>query len=150
MNYNYPYYNPYQTQVNPAILQQQARLQQQIDQMYPQCQPQVQQSAGINGRVIDSIDTVMANEVPMTGETALFPTRDMQTIYTKQWQSDGTIKTFKYVLSNDTQNVIPTDTKQASRLSDELTEGIMKRLDTIEQKLDGLIPKTAKKESVKQ
>lgn len=153
MAYN-QFYNPYQ-QVNPAMLQQQQiRLQQQIDQMYPQYQqqqmPQMQQSGAINGRVVDSIDSVMANEVPMTGEVALFPTRDMQSIYAKQWQSDGTIKTVRYALINDMENMSSDNKEQAQSLSDSLTEGIMERLNSIEQKIDSIGKKTtikSKKES---
>lgn len=105
----------------------------------------------MNGRLIDNIDSVSANEVSMTG-ISVFPKNDMSEVYIKSWNNDGTIKTLRFMPYNAPQNksmdILSTDTLDVSRnASDEVTEGIMKRLDTIESKLDAFLkPTKAKKE----
>lgn len=155
MAYN-QFYNPYPQQMNPTLMNQQMRLQQ-MEQMYPQyAQPQIQmpqqamqmpqQPSVLNGRVIDNIESVMASEVSMDGSISIFPMKDMQSIYAKQWQADGTIKTIKYTVCVDTNNESSNEKEQAYRLSDEFTGNIMKRFDELEEKIDGLTKKPAKKE----
>lgn len=74
MNQNYPYMNPYN--FNP------------YQQRYV---PPVQ--TGIAGKIVQSVEQVVANDVPMDGSIAVFPKQDLSEIYAKQWGADGTIKT---------------------------------------------------------
>lgn len=52
-----------------------------------------QQIIGINGRVVQAVENINANEVPMDGSMAFFPKQDMSEIYVKGWNADGTIRT---------------------------------------------------------
>lgn len=92
----------------------------------------------IPGRIVNSISEVTPNEVPMDGSVGVFITKDMSEVYTKAWNSDGTIQTIRYV-----PNTIPDEPKQ------DLTEMILARLDTIEDlinKKQSVPNKTSNKE----
>lgn len=55
-----------------------------------------QQIAGINGRIVQTVENINANEVPMDGSMAFFPKQDMSEIYVKGWNANGTINTIVY------------------------------------------------------
>lgn len=70
MNNNYmPMQNPYADRMN-FLQNYQQSLQQQPMQMNQQLMPQ--QIAGINGRVVQAVENINANEVPMDG-SGVFP-----------------------------------------------------------------------------
>lgn len=50
------------------------------------------------GRYVEGLDEVKPNEVPMDGQLALFPTKDLSVIYLKSWSGDGRILNFRYIL----------------------------------------------------
>ena len=50
----------------------------------------------IPGRIVQSIDEVTPNEIPMDGNIGVFVKEDLSIIYIKRWTKDGTIKTFEY------------------------------------------------------
>ena len=69
----------------------------------PQMQRQTQQMPlGLNGKMVDVVDQITANDVPMDGSVAIFPKKDMSEIYLKSWTPNGTIATvvFKPVLED--------------------------------------------------
>lgn len=84
--------NPYMDRMN-FLQNYQQSLQQpiQINQ-----QPMPQQIAGINGRIVQTVENINANEVPMDGSMAFFPKQDMSEIYVKGWNANGTINTIVY------------------------------------------------------
>lgn len=68
-----------------------------------QMQRQTQQMPlGLNGKMVDVVDQITANDVPMDGSVAIFPKKDMSEIYLKSWTPNGTIATvvFKPVLED--------------------------------------------------
>lgn len=142
MAYQPSFYNPTYI-MNPAVANQQQRFQQQVvdQQMYqPYQQPMMQQqvqpvSVGLNGRIIDDVSTVGPNEVSMDGSVSLFPKRDMSEIYAKQWQSDGTIKTVRFVPFIDETSNSTSNTEKAKNGANEV---IIARLDELGEKIDGL------------
>ena len=88
-------YNQFQNGYNPTF-QNQPRVPQ-TDLQYPQYyQQQLQSQLTLNGRMINSIEEVTANEVRMDGSISVFPKNDMSEIYLKSWNADGTIKTVAY------------------------------------------------------
>ena len=115
----YPQMNNYGQQYNPQqpYMDRLAGLQQyQQTLQQPQMQMQTQQMPiGLNGKVVDSVDRITANDVPMDGSVAIFPKKDMSEIYLKSWTPNGTIATvvFKPVLEEQQSNSIssPTDMK---------------------------------------
>lgn len=144
MNNNYmPMQNPYADRMN-FLQNYQQSLQQQPMQMNQQ--PMPQQIAGINGRIVQAVENINANEVPMDGSMAFFPKQDMSEIYVKGWNADGTINTIVYKpytapKDNQTVNSMVNTENAKFTLSDESTEVFMKRFDDIEKRLDEFISK---------
>lgn len=92
----YPPYNPYQQQI--------ANNQQMINQLSQgQYQPQAPtpQVQGLNGKFVDSIESVKATDVMMDGSIMFFPSTDGKAIYTKQLQADGTSRVLTYTATNE-------------------------------------------------
>lgn len=148
MNNNYmPMQNPYADRMN-FLQNYQQSLQ----------QPMPQQTTGINGRVVQAVENINANEVPMDGSMAFFPKQDLSEIYVKGWNADGTIRTltFKPIL-NDKADILSADTdKLEFDLSEKATEGIMAKLNELSEKIEQLslgaqrkTPRTQNKESEK-
>ena len=104
-----PYQNPnyYQNYMQP---QQQFYNHAAALQQYQQPSYMQQAAQRINGRVVQSADMITANDVPMDGSVAFFPTQDLSEIYAKSWDANGKIVTrlFKPVSdsypSNQTQD----------------------------------------------
>ena len=138
--------NPYMDRMNFLQSYQQS-LQQQPMQMNQQ--PMSQQIAGINGRIVQAVENINANEVPMDGSMAFFPKQDMSEIYVKGWNADGTIRTltFKPVL-NDKTDILSGDTEKLEfDLSEKATEGIMAKLNELSEKIEQLSLGTQRKTS---
>ena len=82
--------------VNSYIPYMQPRFQQPEVQV-PQQPPQAQQMpGGLNGMVVQTIENVTADCVPMDGSAAFFPKQDLSEIYVKSWCADGTIRTLVF------------------------------------------------------
>lgn len=90
-------YNPYSyPQMNPQP--QMGRVEQpyqgyQPYTPYTQQQPKIQ---GLQGKLVDSLDTVKAMDIPLDGSVSYFALTDGSAIVTKQLQADGTSKTVVY------------------------------------------------------
>ena len=136
-----PQYQSYQPAYNP--MQNIQRFQQ------PQQPDQIQQ--GIFGKVVQSQDSIVANDVPMNGSVAFFPKSDLSEIYAKQWSADGTISTM--VFKPDKKEEAVNSTMDAEKLkiglSDEATEIFNKHFDTLFSKMEELEKKIDEKSSTK-
>ena len=89
--------------------------------------PYVQQSSrfqSIPGRLVNNLDEITPQEVPMDGSVSLFPQADYSAIYAKTWTKDGTIATVKFIPEQ------PQMEPQKSPLEE--------RLDRIDQRFDKL------------
>lgn len=82
-------YNPYNPYYN--YNQQLQQMQKQNQQMY-----KPQNSIGLQGKVVDSLDVVKATDIPYDGSVSYFPLTDGTAIITKQLQQDGTSKVVIY------------------------------------------------------
>lgn len=93
---NNPYQN-YQPMQNPYMAQM-GQLQQYQQSLQPQVQqPQQQtQQIGLNCRVIDDFNAIVANDVPMDGNGAVFMKRDASEVQWRNWAANGTIQTTVY------------------------------------------------------
>ena len=136
-----PQYQQYQQAYNP--MQNIQRFQQ------PQQPEQMQQ--GIFGKVVQSQDSIVANDVPMNGSVAFFPKSDLSEIYAKQWSADGTISTMVFKpIQNDNPNKLSQDTEKLKiGLSDEATEIFNKHFDTLFSKMEELEKKIDEKSLTK-
>lgn len=114
-----PYMNPYYFQNNPAFQQQpmynpMAPYQERLNQMQAQYnqQPMAQQNQtmGLNGEIVDSIDVVKAKNVDMSGQPTFYPKSDLSEVYVKRLMADGTsqIVTYKAVQPEESN---PVETK---------------------------------------
>lgn len=116
----YTPYNPWTTRPQSQIQPMPVEQPQQV--MQPQVKP-------LTGKVVQTLEAITANDVPMDGSVAFFPKQDLSEIYIKSWNADGTIRTmtFKPV----TENVDIT----SGAKTEENINGIMERFDSIENKL---------------
>lgn len=102
-----------------------------------------QQIAGINGRVVQTVENINANEVPMDGSMAFFPKQDMSEIYVKGWNADGTIKTIVYKpytapKDNQTVNSMSNAENAKFTLSDESTQLFLNKFEELSEKIGQL------------
>lgn len=145
--------NPYQMpQVNSYVPQyQQAYNPMQNIQRFQQQQQPEQMQQGIFGKVVQSQDSIVANDVPMNGAVAFFPKSDLSEIYAKQWSADGTISTmvFKPIQNDNPNNLSQDSEKLKIGLSDEATEIFNKHFDTLFSKMEELEKKIDEKSLTK-
>lgn len=144
-NFGQPIQSPFMDRMNFMPQYQQNMQQAQV--------PSTNQPMNVMGKVVDSIDVVKATDVPMDGNMYYFPKADGTEIFGKQWLVNGQtrILTFKPVLEQEPNTLLPNSEKIKIGLSDEVTEVFMKRFDELEKRIDDLMPKKAvtraKKES---
>ena len=132
--------NPYMDRMN-FLQNYQQSLQQQPMQMNQQ--PIAQQMPGINGRIVQAVENINANEVPMDGSMAFFPKQDMSEIYVKGWNADGTIKTIVYKpytdpKDNQTVNSMANTENAKFTLSDESTQLFLNKFEELSEKIGQL------------
>lgn len=115
---------PYQgNQMGYTPFQPMTAQQQNIQQTQPQ--PQVVQ---ISGRMVNSADDILPNEVQMDGRNYYFPSFDGSCIYVKVWNKNGKLDMVKYVL--DTVEQTPKESQLELMLN-----SINERLSKIEKSL---------------
>lgn len=135
-----PQYGAYQ--YNPMANIQRFQPQEQIQQSQVQ-QTIPQQIIGINGRVVQAVENINANEVPMDGSMAFFPKQDMSEIYVKGWNADGTIRTIVYKpytdpKDNQTVNSMANIENAKFTLSDESTQLFLNKFEELSEKIGQL------------
>ena len=156
----YPNYPQYQQYMNPY------QYQQPYQPMQPTVQPaQVQpvqntvqpysNSQVLNGKFVDSIESVKATDVMMDGSVMYFPATDGKTIYTKQLQGDGTSRILTFSLMDQTgpEEKQPSVTEiidgRFKTFRDDIFSGfeeINDRFDKIERQLKPKTPRGGKEE----
>jgi len=138
MNYYpgyYPQYGNNNQYLMPQMTQPQYFQQQQLQNM--QNQMQVQQAQGLNGKIVDSADVVRATEVPI-GSYGIFPKADLQEIYIKRWNNDGTtsIITFKPSTPEASVNTV---SQEAVMQSNSTAKEILEKVNLLEDKLNEIL-----------
>ena len=88
----------------------------------------------INGRVVQSADMITANDVPMDGSVAFFPTQDLSEIYAKSWDANGKIVTRLFKPVSDSYPSNPTQDTEKLKIEDFNTI-----LDCISGKVDNVL-----------
>ncbi len=123
---------PYQTNYIPQLQQQYSMQYQQPIQQMP-----IQQNM-FNGKVVNRIEDISVNDVPMDGTRAFFPLGDGSKIVVKNWLANGTIQTQEYapILNENRANDNLIDNAKTIDLS-----AITERLDDIENMIRELQPK---------
>ena len=108
-------------------------------QRYQQPEP----TQGISGRVVQAIESINPNEVPMDGSVAFFPKQDMSEIYVKGWNADGTINTIVYKpytapKDNQAVNSMANTENAKFTLSDESTQLFLNKFEELSEKIGQL------------
>ena len=132
--------NPYMQSQNPYM--DRMNFLQNYQQSLQQ-QPMPQQIAGINGRIVQAVENINANEVPMDGSMAFFPKQDMSEIYVKSWNANGTINTTVYKpytapKDNQTVNSMANTENAKFTLSDESTQLFLNKFEELSEKIGQL------------
>lgn len=120
-------YNPYNNQFyNQSMMQ--PRYTQPIEP-----QPIIPKSMGLNGKVVDSVDTVKGMDINLDGSVSYFPLADGTKIITKQLNMDGSSKMVVY-------EQVKENIKEVKYItSDELDKAIKKiDLSDIKDEIDNL------------
>lgn len=136
--------NPYMDRMNLLQNYQQSLQQPAAGMQMPLTNQQAmpQQPAGINGRIVQAVENINANEVPMDGSMAFFPKQDLSEIYVKGWNANGTINTIVYKpyteSNNQAINSMANAEKAKFTLSDESTELFMSKFDELSEKIGQL------------
>lgn len=147
--------NPYQTPIMNNYVPQYGTYQynpianiQRYQQPDPIQQAQIQQATpqqpiGINGRIVQAVENINANEVPMDGSMAFFPKQDLSEIYVKGWNADGTIRTIVYKpytdpKDNQTVNSMANAENAKFTLSDESTQLFLNKFEELSEKIGQL------------
>ena len=143
-----PYYGMYQPTPRPE--QYPVMYNQNIQQPYMdrlsqlqamQQSMQPQQFPSLNGRIVDSLENIMASDVPMDGNFAIFPKRDMSEICVKYWTGEGKIATisFKPSASVSGKNISQdTEIPQFAEFNSAL-EGLHKKIDDLSARFDDVV-----------
>lgn len=145
--YEYPYYNQQYGQPNVQMQNQRIQygqipngFQNQIpqNQQFPINQPAVQNS--LNGRAVNSIEEITANDVPMNVPYSIFPKNDLSQIYIKSWNANGTIQTIAYapIQPENTEqgaNIPQTDFSALNEDVRALRQEISERFDRLESSM---------------
>lgn len=132
--------NPYMQSQNPYM--DRMNFLQNYQQSLQQ-QPMPQQGTGINGRIVQAVESINANEVPMDGSMAFFPKQDMSEIYVKGWNANGTINTIvykPYTAPKDSQTVNSMSKAESTKftLSDESTQLFLNKFEELSEKIGQL------------
>lgn len=103
----YPQQYMPQTQRYQNLEQQYSQFSQQPQPNFSQNpQPYPQQTLGLQGKSVESLDVVKAMDIPLDGSISYFPLTDGSAIITKQLQQDGTSKTIIYKPFTEPNNPI--------------------------------------------
>lgn len=121
-----------------GVIQQQSQTtQNRMPDWWPRTQqqsPPQQQNrpAAIQGKWIGSPNDVVPMDVPQNGSIAIFPQEDLNVIFVKKWESNGTITTIPYIpnIQQEPQGPTPEQQFQAS---------VQQRLSNMEQILVNLV-----------
>lgn len=84
------------------------------------------------GKIVDSIDSVKATDIPMDGNSYYFPKADGTEVYSKRWLPNGRTEVITYT------PVVEASQEEQKIPSEELLNDIIKRFDVIDEKFDKL------------
>lgn len=153
--YEYPYYNQQYGQPNMQMQNQRMQygqvpntFQNQIpqNQQFPMNQQPV--ANPLNGRIVNSIEEITANDVPMNVPYSIFPKNDLSQIYIKSWNANGTIQTIAYAPiqpenTEQSTNIPQTDFNSLNEDVRALRQEISERFDKLESSMANAKTKTS-------
>lgn len=128
-------YNPYYQRYQPMEYQQSYP---QNPQVYQQTYPQT--SIGLQGKLVDSIQTARNMDIPLDGSISYYPTTDGSTIVAKQLMKDGSSKITIYKPSETNEDLITGDFKndETNYIKEEL-KSIKTQIRELGDRLKGVV-----------
>lgn len=121
--------------------------------LYPQINPPINTPSTyaqqmtptvLPGRMVDKGEDIMVGEVPTDGSLGLFPQKDGSCIYAKSWNSDGTIRTMKFVPMEQDDSAPRKESVQETQTPVVQDEEVNEKLDLILDLLTGPNPPKSK------
>lgn len=113
----------------------------QLQSMQQSLQQPPAQISGLNGRVVEVAENILASDVPMDGSFAVFPKRDLSEVYVKYWTGEGKIATISFKPISEAQaDISPTD--NTSLRFDELSNvlgGLYDKVDSLSNRIDEVL-----------
>ena len=113
----------------------------QLQSMQQSMQQPPAQISGLNGRVVEVAENILASDVPMDGSFAVFPKRDLSEVYVKYWTGEGKIATISFKPISEAQaDISPTD--NTSLRFDELSNvlgGLYDKVDSLSNRIDEVL-----------
>ena len=113
----------------------------QLQSMQQSMQQPPTQISGLNGRVVEVAENILASDVPMDGSFAVFPKRDLSEVYVKYWTGEGKIATISFKPISEAQADIP-PTDNTSLRFDELNNvlgGLYDKVDNLSNRIDEVL-----------
>lgn len=113
----------------------------QLQSMQQSMQQPPAQISGLNGRVVEVEENILASDVPMDGSFAVFPKRDLSEVYVKYWTGEGKIATISFKPISEAQaDISPTD--NTSLRFDEISNalgGLYDKVDSLSNRIDEIL-----------
>lgn len=92
---------------------------------------------GLNGKIVDSLESIMANDVPMDIPFSIFPKRDLSEISVKYWTGEGKIATINFKPINESELQKPKEI--TSNDFNLMLEAISEKVDNLSNRLDEVL-----------
>lgn len=107
-------------------------------QPYQAFQPQI---PTLSGKIVDDFSLVSANDVPMDGNVAIFPKRDLSEIQIRRWMPNGQITMIPYKPISevlDTKQVNVSNEPKQSEIDtlNDLIQSLSDKIDALADKMD--------------
>lgn len=144
-NYLNPYMGGYMGQQNPMNQMNQANQMQPYQQNYQQ-----QNNYNPVSKVVDSLEMVRTQDIPMDGQMYFFPKADGTIVYGKRWLPNCTTQITAYMpqVENKNEAIADKEIVDASKVTISDTE-LSQRMVSIEEKIDNIEKILSKKPVVK-
>lgn len=89
----------------------------------------IQQQVGLNGKVVEGIDSVKMMDIPMDGNNYYFPKADGREIYTKRWLANGSTEIIVY------KRFVEENEHEEEKFNfNEMESNIMEKLNSIDER----------------
>ena len=112
--------------------------------------PQMQVPTQQRFKIVNRLEDITPNDVPMDGTPAVFPLQDFSKIIVKRWDANGFIQTTAYtpildVKNQQAVNCATDEEKIKIDVSEDVREVFETRFNTLENKIDELFGKIEQK-----
>lgn len=106
---------------------------QQVYQQRPQQQNSQPPTPAMQGKWVKAENDIVPMDIPQDGSVVVFPQTDLQVIYLKKWEGNGTITTVPYIPN------VPQDSQPQVDPVQQFQDSVNGRLSNIERALDAII-----------